>query len=498
MSQTLLTLEQASSLKGCVLAYGHFTTIHPGHIRYLRHARSLGSSLVVALLGDGPPDQPSPYPFRQPERAEALSLLGIADAIVSLQADELSDAIETLRPVVLVLGTDMKGTPSLNEPLALLKAQGGSVQFHAGEVQYASADLLTSSERDLRQQRRLQFVAACSRQGLSLKDLLASMQAWPKARLIVLGDTIVDQYAACEAIGMSAEAPVVVVRELARRNFIGGAAVVAAHIRALGAQVDLVSVVGEDSTADLVQQELQAQGIGDALTRDPSRPTTFKKRYVVENQKMFRVSRLEQHNLDGPIERQLIAQLQALAPQAHGIVVSDFVYGVVTPRVLEVVQELARRHGLMLFGDLQCSSQVGSITRFRNFSLLSPNERELRLAMQNKDSGLESLSQKLLANKHCERLIVKLAAEGFIAYDRGTDGQIFSQPFPALSVNPLDVAGAGDSVLAVMATGLASSQAMMPTAALACCMAALAVETMGNTPINVNTLRNSLEEVLSV
>ena len=71
-----------------------------------------------------------------------------------------------------------------------------------------------------------------------------------------------------------------------------------------------------------------------------------------------------------------------------------------------------------------------------------------------------------------------------------------SQPFPALSVNPLDVAGAGDSVLAVMATGLASRQAMMPTAALACCMAALAVETMGNTPINAEALQSNLEEVL--
>jgi len=498
VSQILIPLEQAESLQGCVLCYGHFTTIHPGHIRYLRHARSLGTTLAVALIGDGPPDQPSPYPFSQDERAEALSLLGIADAIVLLKADELSEAIQTLRPEALVLGTELQGAQRLEQPLALLKAQGGSVQFHAGEVSYASVELLTSSEQVLRQQRRLQFAAACSRQGLGREQLLASMQSWREARLIVLGDTIVDQYVACEAIGMSAEAPVVVVRELARRNFIGAAAVVAAHIRALGAQVDLVSVVGNDSTADLVQQELQAQGIGDALTRDSSRPTTFKKRYVVENQKLFRVSRLEQHNLDGPIEEQLIARLKELAPQAQGIVVSDFVYGVVTPRVLAVVQELAQRYGLLLFGDLQCSSQVGSISRFQHFSLLCPNERELRLALQDKDSGLESLSQQLLADTHCERLIVKLAADGFIAYDRDSSGRMISQPFPALSVNPLDVAGAGDSVLAVMATGLVSRQGMMPTAALACCMAALAVETMGNMPIGSKALQNSLEEVLSV
>lgn len=498
MNQILIPLEQAANLQGCVLCYGHFTTIHPGHIRYLRHARSLSTTLAVAIIGDGPTDQPSPYPFRQEERAEALSLLGIADAIVLLKADELSEAIKTLRPEALVLGTELQGAQRLEQPLALLKAQGGSVQFHAGEVSYASVELLTSSEQVLRQQRRLQFAAACSRQGLGREQLLASMQSWPEARLIVLGDTIVDQYVACEAIGMSAEAPVVVVRELARRNFIGAAAVVAAHIRALGAQVDLVSVVGNDSTGDLVQQELQAQDIGDALTRDSSRPTTFKKRYVVENQKLFRVSRLEQHNLDSPIEEQLIARLEALAPKVQGIVVSDFVYGVVTPRVLAVVKELAQRYRLMLFGDLQCSSQVGSISRFQHFSLLCPNERELRLALQDKDSGLESLSQQLLADTHCERLIVKLAADGFIAYDRDSSGRMISQPFPALSVNPLDVAGAGDSVLAVMATGLASRQAMMPTAAVACCMAALSVESMGNNPISVENLRNCIEEMLLI
>ena len=91
---------------------------------------------------------------------------------------------------------------------------------------------------------------------------------------------------------------------------------------------------------------------------------------------------------------------------------------------------------------------------------------------------------------------MKLGSEGFIAYDRASNGQFTSQPFPALSVNPLDVAGAGDSLLAIFATGLASGQAMMPTAALACLMAELAVETMGNTPISATALRSNLQEVL--
>ena len=209
-----------------------------------------------------------------------------------------------------MLGNEYKGRPDIQTTLGKLRKQGGSVQFHAGEIHYATTDLLSGSERDIRQQRRLLFQTACKRQGINQRQLLRAINSWVDTRLIVLGDTIVDQYAACEAIGMSAEAPVVVVRELEHKNFIGGAAVVAAHISALGAKCDFISVVGTDSTAKLVREELAEKGIGDGLSSDPTRPTTFKKRYVVENQKLFRVSRLEEHNVDAEIEDQVIAQLR--------------------------------------------------------------------------------------------------------------------------------------------------------------------------------------------
>ena len=493
MESKLLTLDELGPHENCVLAYGHFSNIHPGHIRYLRHAKGLGKKLFVALIGD---NDGNSYPFIQKERAEALSLLGIADGIILLESDELKEIINKLKPETVVLGNEYKSKVDIQSTLEEQVKEGRSVQFHAGEIHYATTDLLTGSERDLLQQRRSLFQAACNRQGIQQSQLENAINTWSKTRLIVLGDTIVDQYAACEAMGMSAEAPVVVVRELEHKNFIGGAAVVAAHISALGAQCDFISVVGSDSTAELVRQELAMQGIGDGLSTDPTRPTTFKKRYVVENQKLFRVSRLEDHNLSEDVEDQVIAQLEKMAPHAQGIVVSDFVYGVVTPRVLQVVDQLARQHNLMLFGDLQCSTQLGSVTRFKNFSLLCPNEREARLALQDKNSGLEQLSQSLLQITCTERLVMKLGPEGFIAYDRDKNGLLSNQAFPALSVNPVDVAGAGDSLLALFATGLASGQAMMPTAVLACCMAALAVETMGNTPISASALRSSLQEML--
>ncbi len=501
MSTPIYQLKEAACLTTSVLAYGHFNTIHPGHIRYLRHAKSLGKKLTVAIIGESFSKKnagQSEFIFKPKERAEALSLIDIADAIVLLNEEELPEAIKTLKPKLLVLGKEFENGESdiINNSIKELKKVGGSIQFHAGDIHYASSDLLSRSEQELTEQRKAEFKKACQRHGLTAEKLIKSMQAWKNKNLIVVGDTIVDQYAACEAVGMSAEAPVVVVRELETKNFIGGASVVASHIQALGANCSLISVVGKDNTANLVENELKNRKIKNYLIKDPSRPTTFKKRYIVENQKLFRVSRLEDHSLDSDIEKQVIENIKKAALNAQGIIVSDFVYGVITEKILDCVQEIAKDNNLMLFGDLQCSSQVGSVTKFKNFSLLCPNEREARVALQDKDSGLELLSKMLLENSKSERLIMKLGAEGFIAYDRTTNQELIRQAFPALSANPLDVAGAGDSLLAVMATGLSSNEPMMATAALGCCMAALAVNTMGNTPINANLLSNYIQEIL--
>ena len=503
MSSKIVALSDASPSDECVLAYGHFSSIHPGHIRYLKHAAAQGAPLIVALIGDnqdGERINGNGLPFRYPQidRAEGLKLLNLASSIVMLNGTELTEAIKRLQPAVLVLGTEQQHSrdPAILRAKGLMRQLGRDVIFHAGDTHYATAELLRDSESGLAKGRQGQFQRACERQGLEIGTLQRHLNEWSNTRLAVVGDTIVDQYTACEAVGMSAEAPVVVVRELDDRMFIGGAGVVASHVKALGAQCELVSVVGVDGPADLVRKHLLEQDIGNSLIADPSRPTTFKKRYLVGNQKLFRVSRMEEHMIFPEVEEQIIDRLEDVAARVDGLIISDFVYGVITDRVLEVIQDLSKRHGLNLYGDLQCSSQVGDITRFKNFALLCPNEREARMALQDKDAGLERLANQLIDSTGCQKLVMKLGSEGFIAYDRDRKGILFNQHFPALSVNPLDVTGAGDSLLAVMAVGLSAGHSIMSTAAIGCCMAALAVETLGNIPIGVERLRHQIQSLL--
>ena len=484
-----------NDLKNCVLGYGHFNTIHPGHIRYLKHAKSLDKNLVIALIGDSIKGTENSFRFKQRDRAEALELLQITDYIICLEDNELDKVVKELEPKILVLGNEFESTKNKNilKALNFQRQSNKRIHFHAGEINYASTELLLGSENELIKKRKNQFLKALERQNITKNDLIESIKAWNSSHLIVLGDTIIDQYAACEAVGLSAEAPVLVVRELAKKNYIGGAAIVASHINQLGATCDLISVTGNDETSVIANDLCSKLNFNSNFIIDPSRPTTFKKRYVVENQKLFRVSKLEDHSLDKKTEDKLINKLEEISKKANGIVISDFVYGVITSRVLKKVHYLAKKYNLKLFGDLQCSSQVGSITKFKNFSLLCPNEREARISMQDKESGLELLSNNLISETNCERLIMKLGADGFIAYDRNNSGKLMSQSFPSLSVNPVDVAGAGDSLLSVMAAGLTSNQSMMNTAALGCFLASIAVETMGNVPIKREDLLKAIE-----
>lgn len=482
-------------IENCILGYGHFNTIHPGHIRYLKHAKSLGEKLIIALIGDSNNKGEKTFKFSQNDRAEALDLLNISDYIICLKYNELDSVLKKLKPKILVLGNEFQKTKDKNilNAINFQKKFNKSILFHAGEVNYASTDLLLGSENELIEKRKNQFFEALRRQNITKIDLLSSLNCWKSSHLIVLGDTIIDQYAACEAVGLSAEAPVLVVRELAKKNYIGGAAIVASHINALGATSELISVTGNDDVSNIASRLCKEIGVNNNFIIDSSRPTTFKKRYVVENQKLFRVSKLEDHTLNKEIEDKLIDKLEKIAPKANGIIISDFVYGVITERVLKKVHSLSKKHNLLLFGDLQCSSQVGSILKFKNFSLLCPNEREARISLQDKESGLELLSNTLISKTRSKRFIMKLGAEGFIAYDRNNKDQLTSQSFPALSVNPVDVAGAGDSLLAAMASGLTSNQSMMKTAAISCFITSLAVETMGNVPIKKEKVLEAIE-----
>ena len=484
-----------------VLCHGHYNIIHPGHLRFIHHAKNLGNKLIIAVYGDEHfSDLETRKMYPQLVRAQGLSALELVDYVLILETMTLLKVLEKIKPAVFVMGKDFEQVKSGEEAQAtkFAKSSGIKVVFHSGDKHYASSELLHNSQQDLEQVRLKQFVNSCERQKVKIEGLPKYLDKIEKCRFLVLGDTIVDQYAACEPLGMSAEAPVVVVRELETKEYVGGAGIVASHVRALGASCSYLSIVGDDEPAQIVRNAMKEQNINAYLIEDPSRPTTFKIRYMVENQKLFRVSRLQDHSPTLELESQMIARLEELVPHVDGVLVSDFVYGTITKNLLKKLLELSKKHKVKLFGDLQCSSQIGSILQLKEFDLICPTEREARIALGDNESGLEWLAQTLQKKTKTKELLIKMGNEGFIAYAKKNVKDLSArQHFPALSVNPIDVTGAGDSLLAAMSVSLCAGANLMEASAIGTCMAFLTVQNVGNRPVSKESLYSLLKSITS-
>lgn len=267
-----------------VICYGHFNVIHPGHIRYLQYAKSLGKKLKVILFSGQYLDkfQRKKF-FNEFDRAHGLASLHIVDVVYILNTVSLSTLILRTKPSILVLGKEFEKSrrKDIQELINTIEVIGSRVYFHAGDIQYTSSEFLHSNLQEIEQERRSLFFQVCKRQKLELKNLVERIHKFSNANILVVGDTIVDQYVACDPIGMSAEAPVLVVKELEAREFVGGAAIVASHVRELGARCKFLSVVGVDSNAEFVKRELEQRNIETLLIQDETRPTTFKIRYIL-------------------------------------------------------------------------------------------------------------------------------------------------------------------------------------------------------------------------
>jgi rfaE bifunctional protein kinase chain/domain len=477
------------------LCYGHFNLIHPGHLRYLQYAKTLSDKLIVAIISDKELDKDLfEHRFSEEERAEGVINLQIVDYVVILNESTFDELIDVIKPKVLVLGKEFKRKQSKQISLAISAAnKEGSVKFHAGEIHYFNSNFLHKKVSDTESSNRNKLNSICKDYNIGVNNLQGRLNNFSNAKLAVIGDTIVDNYVACDALGMSAEAPVLVVKELENREFIGGAAIVASHVAALGAKCHYISVVGEDDQSNIVSKSLIEQGISVDLIVDISRPTTYKTRYMVENQKLFRVSRIKDHKISEEIEQEIISKITTLAPDIDGILVSDFVYGVITQNVLNTLSNLSKQFGIKLYGDLQCSSQVGKVSKFNGFDLITPTEKESRIALDDDENGIEWVATTLLKNTNSKNMLMKLGSDGFIAYSSNLS---YRQDFPALSVNPVDVTGAGDSLFAAMSVSLSSGSNLIEASIIGTFMASLAVKEVGNTPITNDRLNQYMLEIL--
>ena len=474
------------------ICQGHFNVIHPGHLRFLEFVKSKGDCLIVAVQGSKILESFVRDKFYNvDERLKGVASIEFVDKVFIFNDIDFKQIIRTVRPDVYVMGKEFsKKINKFRDEVDLVEELGGKAIFSSGEIHYTSSEFLEKEIVNIEEERRELLQIAIKKQRIKINKLFDYIDSFSSKHVLTIGDTIVDQYVACDALGMSSEAPVLVLHEIENKEYVGGSAIVARDVKALGAKCSFVSLVGLDEPAKVVKAELKNEDIDFKLIEDKDRQTTFKIRYMVGSQKILRVSRLKDYYLDQKKEEKVIEFIDGIAGKINGIIISDFGYGVVTPKILQHILEISKKHNIKLFGDSQTSSQVGDVLKFNDYFLITPSEQEVRIALGDKYSGLEVIGNDLIKRTNAKNIALTMGSEGFITFKNTKDPFVVTQHFPSLNAFPVDVVGAGDSLLSGMAVSICAGANIMEASIIGAVVAAVAVSKMGNIPVSNNEGRD--------
>ena len=312
-------------------------------------------------------------------------------------------------------------------------------------------------------------------------------------RTLVIGDLIVDRYIDCEPIGMSSEDPSLVVSPLLTQTFVGGAGIVAAHSASLGGETHFISVCGDDEDAKYARNNLEKSRVKASCIADSSRPTTSKTRYRADGRTMLRVNNLRDHEISNQISKQVLELTFNLLSEIDLLILSDFSYGVFTNELIAKIITASREKNIIIVADSQSSSQFGDIGRFTDVTLITPTEREARLAVKDKHGGLVKVAEAVQSLVNSRDVVLTLGSEGIFLRTKSPGLDMWQDDrIPALHRDPKDVAGAGDAFLVGSALATAIGVPIWEAAYIGSMAAACQVGRVGNIPLSVKELTEQL------
>ena len=470
--------------KKIVFVSGFFNIVHPGHLRLLRFAAECGDFLVVGVFGDNIGAQL----IDENLRIDGIKAISLVDHAFILKKPS-ADFIKELKPAIVVKGKEHEN--HFNPEAQAVESYGGKILFSSGDMSFSLVELLQDESQRIVSSSLIKNDVYMKRHGFNWLDLEKVLKKFQKMKVLVIGDVIVDEYITCDPLGMSQEDPTIVVSPVGTELYIGGAGIVAAHASNLGAGVSLFSITGNDEIAGFIEEKLKIAKVRAYLFQDDTRPTILKQRYRSMGKTLLRVNHLRQHPISKEIQKRLKNQLFEMINGHDVVIFSDFNYGCLpSPLVKSIVQECIKKK-IMMVADSQSSSQVGDVSRFTDMKLLTPTEREARLALKDFESGLVVLAEKLRKKSRAENIFITLDKEGVLIHadvENQNENNFLTDQLEAMNKTPIDPAGAGDSLLICSALALASGADIWQSAYLGSVAAACQIGRNGNIPLSVNDI----------
>lgn len=475
-----------SSRAKTVFISGKFAVIHSGHIRLFMFAKTVGSKLIVALDVEGLDKTDIEW------RSSFLKTQEFVDEVVVFNSD-LNTLILALKPDIVIKGSEFSS--QFNAENELVTSYGGELIFSSGSTYFSEQDLLNNKEsatQNIENKIPRDFL---KRNQIELKEIEKLIAQFKNVKVCVIGDLIIDEYINCHPLGMSREEPTVVVTPVDSQKFLGGAAIVAAHTVGLGAKTTLISIIGKDEAGTWGKVKAKDYDVELISIEDKTRPTNLKQRYRSGSQTLLKISHINQDKVTKAIQARIVQEFEKIASGINLLILSDFSYGVLTKDTTQILIDIAKRNKILIAADSQTSSQVGDLSQFANIDLITPTEIEARLELKDHTSGLAVIVENLRNRINPKAIIIKLGADGLVINGTKPNGEILAlDALPSLNLNPIDVSGAGDCLLAATSLALVIENNLAKAALIGSMAAAIQIGRIGNTPIKSENLVKLLDK----
>jgi rfaE bifunctional protein kinase chain/domain len=312
----------------------------------------------------------------------------------------------------------------------------------------------------------------------SLQRLIPSAAG---ARILVIGDVMLDEFVSWAVQRISPEAPVPIVEIIGRRFVAGGAANVAANVAALGASAILAGITGVDDAADSFHRLIHSVRLDStAVLRDPARPTSCKTRIVAGGQQIVRIDHESRAPLPTAVEDHLIDAAVAALRTAAACVISDYGKGVVSARLVAALVAEASTRKVPVLVD----PKGHDYRKYAGVTLVTPNLKEAELAAAHpiaNDEDMILAAARIMQIARCPALLITQGASGMTLFRAG------ATPLHSASLahQVFDVTGAGDTVVATLAVGMACGLPVEDAMLLANVAAGIVVEKPGTATVSL-------------
>jgi D-beta-D-heptose 7-phosphate kinase/D-beta-D-heptose 1-phosphate adenosyltransferase len=310
-----------------------------------------------------------------------------------------------------------------------------------------------------------------------------------RSKIVVLGDIMLDEYLYGAVERISPEAPVPVVEVSSSKILLGGAANVAANIKALGDEPILIGAVGEDEAAVKLSQLLKSRGIaGSYLATDHSRQTTIKTRIIAHGQQVVRADREDRHELDSGMDEKIFSIFQAVADQIKAVILSDYGKGIITKALLERIMAVCLEKGIFVAVD----PKETHFHSYKRVSVITPNHHEAGFAYGRRirtEEDLHDVGQGLLKKLEAKSILITQGGEGMTLF-RSDAAPV---QIPTFARKVFDVTGAGDTVIAAFVSATCAGADLTEAAVIANAGAGVTVGEIGTATVTVDQLQKELK-----